>query len=465
MNKNNKLLKGGGDKFGPVSVPYGSSRELDKALTEGPTELAKKSTLLATQSTNNLNNALIKGSSNLNKAFTEGSSNLNNASTLVTSNLNNAFTEGSSNLNNASTLVTNNLNNTLIKGSSNLNNTLIKGSSNLNKAFTEGSEELTKTSASVINASGPGPGPDTIDPGTGTDTIDPGPVTTTIGPGPGPGPDPGPGPGPDPDAPNTDAKPYNFNDQVAEAEAEAKKNVAAATQIQKASEAKQSSNPAGFMTVWLAPFVFWSKNYLSIAKAFNAEVGPIVHEAADLAASTTAELSSIKEIASFNADSRVKDQAFVTHLEVYYTENPGIERLDPESLEWKKAKQKYEDELKEFTEKDDTKEGDTKEGDTKEGDTKKGEKEVKKGEEEEKKGEEVKKGWFGGNSRKTLTLGQIQKGGRQSANRTKKSIHDFFKSSVTSSHILKMVKKHGDNKRNTKVKRKRVGKRSRKGRQ
>ena len=45
MNKNNKLLKGGGDKFGPVSVPYGSSRELDKALTEGPTELAKKSTL------------------------------------------------------------------------------------------------------------------------------------------------------------------------------------------------------------------------------------------------------------------------------------------------------------------------------------------------------------------------------------------------------------------------------------
>lgn len=70
-----------------------------------------------------------------------------------------------------------------------------------------------------------------------------------------------------------------------------------------------------------------------------------------------------------------------------------------------------------------------------------------------------------GGSRKRLTLGQIQKGGRQSANRTKKSIHDFFKSSVTSSHILKMVKKHGDNKRNTKVKRKRVGKRSRKGRQ
>ena len=330
---------------------------------------------------------------------------MNNASASGTDNLNKAFTEGSSNLNKAFT-----------EGSSNLNNTLIKGS-----------EELTKTSASVINASGTG----TIAPGTvaSASVINaPGTVTS---------------------APNTDATPYNFNAEVTKREKEFEKSVAKATKEEEASAAKQSSNPTGPMAVWLAPFVFWSKIYLSQAKAVQAEVGPIVQEVTDFVASTEAEIVSQKDIARYNADSRVKDQAFVAHLEAYYSENSNVERLDPGSPEWKEAKQKYEDELKEFTEKDDTKEGDTKEGDTK----------------EEKKGEEVKKGWFGGNSRKTLTLGQIQKGGRQSANRTKKSIHDFFKSSVTSSHILKMVKKHGDIKRNTKVKRKRVGKRSRKGRQ
>ena len=68
-----------------------------------------------------------------------------------------------------------------------------------------------------------------------------------------------------------------------------------------------------------------------------------------------------------------------------------------------------------------------------------------------------------GGSRKRLTLGQIQKGGRQSANRTKKSITDFFKSSVTSSRILKMILKPDEkHKRKTKVKRRKFSKRSRK---
>lgn len=72
-----------------------------------------------------------------------------------------------------------------------------------------------------------------------------------------------------------------------------------------------------------------------------------------------------------------------------------------------------------------------------------------------------------GGSIKRLTLGQIQKGGRQSAKRTKKSINDFLNSSVTSSHILKMVTKqgdkHSDNKRKTKVKvKRRNGKNSKK---
>ena len=61
----------------------------------------------------------------------------------------------------------------------------------------------------------------------------------------------------------------------------------------------------------------------------------------------------------------------------------------------------------------------------------------------------------GGSRKKSITLSQIQKGGRQSAKRTKKSINDFFNSSVTSSQILKMVT---NTNRNTKVKRKRKGK-------
>ena len=69
----------------------------------------------------------------------------------------------------------------------------------------------------------------------------------------------------------------------------------------------------------------------------------------------------------------------------------------------------------------------------------------------------------GGSRKKSITLGQIQKGGRQSAKRTKKSINDFFNSSVTSSQILKMITNTNTN-RNTKVKRKRkrISRRSRK---
>ena len=68
----------------------------------------------------------------------------------------------------------------------------------------------------------------------------------------------------------------------------------------------------------------------------------------------------------------------------------------------------------------------------------------------------------GGNKRR-MTLSQIQKGGRQSAKRTKKSINDFFKSSVTSSQILKKFAKP-DNKRKTirKSKRRKHGRKSRK---
>lgn len=65
----------------------------------------------------------------------------------------------------------------------------------------------------------------------------------------------------------------------------------------------------------------------------------------------------------------------------------------------------------------------------------------------------------GGSRKKSITLGQIQKGGRQSAKRTKKSINDFFNSSVTSSQILKMITNTNTN-RNTKVKRKRKRKRN-----
>ena len=60
-----------------------------------------------------------------------------------------------------------------------------------------------------------------------------------------------------------------------------------------------------------------------------------------------------------------------------------------------------------------------------------------------------------GGGRKILTLHQIQKGGRQSAKRTKKSINEFLNTSVTSSQILNMITNPGDHKRNTKVKRKR----------
>jgi len=70
----------------------------------------------------------------------------------------------------------------------------------------------------------------------------------------------------------------------------------------------------------------------------------------------------------------------------------------------------------------------------------------------------------GGSRKKMMTLSQIQKGGRQSANRTKKSINDFFNSSVTSSQILKRFAKP-DNKRKTirkSKRRKHGGRRSRK---
>ena len=54
-------------------------------------------------------------------------------------------------------------------------------------------------------------------------------------------------------------------------------------------------------------------------------------------------------------------------------------------------------------------------------------------------------GLFGGGK---LNLNQIQKGGRLSARRTKKSINEFLNSSVTSSQILNMVNKQ----RHTKIK-------------
>ncbi len=59
-----------------------------------------------------------------------------------------------------------------------------------------------------------------------------------------------------------------------------------------------------------------------------------------------------------------------------------------------------------------------------------------------------------GGGRNMFSLHQIQKGGRQSAKRTKKSINEFLNTSVTSSQILNMIIKSDDHKRNTKVKRK-----------
>ncbi len=59
-----------------------------------------------------------------------------------------------------------------------------------------------------------------------------------------------------------------------------------------------------------------------------------------------------------------------------------------------------------------------------------------------------------GGGRNMFSLHQIQKGGRQSAKRTKKSINEFLNTSVTSSQILNMIIKSEDHKRNTKVKRK-----------
>lgn len=68
--------------------------------------------------------------------------------------------------------------------------------------------------------------------------------------------------------------------------------------------------------------------------------------------------------------------------------------------------------------------------------------------------EELKKRWFFGGGKQS-SLSQIQKGGRQSAKRTQKSINEFLNSSVTSSQILSMFNNQEDYKRNTKVKRKR----------
>ncbi len=440
MNKNNKPLKGG-NELGPVSLPHGSSREFDKALTYGSTEFNKT----LTDGSKNLNKVSTSVIDNLNKVSTSATDNLNKVSASVTKGALATGTSVTDNLNKVSASVTKGAlatvtsapgTSTSVTGANApVTNTSAPGTSDpvtdASAPVTDASTSVTDASTSVTDASTSVTDANVTNANTVvTDAI----VTNT-----------------DASDPVTDANdPGNYNELVAKREKEIGKDVAEADRIQKASEAEQSNNPTGFMTAWLAPFVFWSKMYLSQAKAVHAVVSPIAKDAANLAASTTAELTSLKEIASFNADSKVKDQAFEDHLNVYYTENPGIERLDPGSLKWKQAKQKYEDELKEFTEKGDEEKGKKgdEEVDTKKGDTKEG-----------------KKGWFGGNSRKTFTLGQIQKGGRQSANRTKKSIHDFFKSSVTSSHILKMVKKHGDNKRNTKVKRKRVGKRSRKGRQ
>jgi hypothetical protein len=60
-----------------------------------------------------------------------------------------------------------------------------------------------------------------------------------------------------------------------------------------------------------------------------------------------------------------------------------------------------------------------------------------------------------GGGRNIITLHQIQKGGRQSAKRTKKSINEFLNTSVTSSQILNMISNPGHHKENTKGKRKR----------
>jgi hypothetical protein len=57
--------------------------------------------------------------------------------------------------------------------------------------------------------------------------------------------------------------------------------------------------------------------------------------------------------------------------------------------------------------------------------------------------------------KKSMTFKQIQRGGKMAAKRTQKSIKDFLNSSVTSSHILNMVKKGG---KRSKRRRRMVGK-------
>ena len=59
------------------------------------------------------------------------------------------------------------------------------------------------------------------------------------------------------------------------------------------------------------------------------------------------------------------------------------------------------------------------------------------------------------------TFNHLQKGGKQSAKRTKKSISDFLNSGIRSSQIIKMINGKGNYKGNTKTRRKRHTKRSR----
>ena len=206
-------------------------------------------------------------------------------------------------------------------------------------------------------------------------------------------------------------------------------------------ERARNATPEGqsmFVDLWLGWVTKLGEAYLTTFLALKQKFEPLAFKIAKEGAETEVKLENIVANAKFEAENKLHDAEFQKHMAAQKVE--GVKNLPEEGTsEWNKLKDEFVKNLVDFVEVEEKK---------KEAEEKKAEAEAKK------KEGGGKKGWFSGGG-KPFSLNQIQKGGRQSAKRTKKSINEFLNSSVTSSQILNMIAKSGDDKRKTKVKRKR----------
>jgi hypothetical protein len=201
------------------------------------------------------------------------------------------------------------------------------------------------------------------------------------------------------------------------------------------SAAAESATAAGtdlLVQGYTAPVVEVMKQGINIATSVNSQLQPTLKDAAETVAEAKIALETAVDTATLNAIEAADEAEYQTHKAKHIdTADTKEEFLEKRREQLEKIKAEAKEEKKEEEEE-----------------------KAKEEAEEKKGGKGGKKWWFSGGD-KPFSLNQIQKGGRQSAKRTKKSINEFLNSPVTSSQILNMIAKSGDDKRKTKIKRKR----------